>query len=97
MGKLVVMKLDGDASRQGFWVTVTIGEEDSIPQIEITGELPAAPELANHLQHHWEETYRSIGAPYRIRPRGIIYDGSINECKKSADKLRHRLTTWLNS
>lgn len=97
MDKLVVMRLDGDASGQGFRVTATIGEEDSIPQIEITGELPAAPELANHLQHHWEETYRSIGAPYRIKTKRIIYDGSINECKNSADELRDRLTTWLNS
>ncbi len=109
MGKLVVLKLDGDSFQQGFRVTLSIGEEDDAggvaytvhPEVEMTGYLPPAPELANHLQDHWLIKYRSVGAPYRIKPKEIVYDGSVNdrlkECHESANELRSRLTAWLDS
>ena len=69
MGKLVVLKLDGDLNQQGFKVTLEIGEEGERPEIEMTGNLPSAPELATHLQRHWQEKYRRLGAPYgRFQP-----------------------------
>lgn len=64
MGKLVVLKLDGDLNQQGFRVTLEIGEEGDRPEIEMTGNLPPDPELATHLQRHWQEKYRRLGAPY---------------------------------
>ncbi|HEY9631771.1 MAG TPA: CHASE2 domain-containing protein [Coleofasciculaceae cyanobacterium] len=98
-GKLVVLRLDGDSFQQGFWVTLSIGEEGERPSIEMTGHLPPAPDLATYLQHHWQEKYRSVGAPYRIKPTEIVYDGSVNkrlkECQESASELRSRLKTWL--
>lgn len=101
MGKLVVLRLDGDSFQQGFRVTLSISEEGSRPEIEMTGYLPPDPELANHLQHHWQEKYRQVGAPYRIKPKEIIYDGSINErlkdCDESARQVRSRLTAWLDT
>ncbi len=105
MGKLVVLRLDGDALEQGFRVTLAICEEGSSHAthsvIEVTGYLPAAPELATHVNRHWLETYRRLGVPYRLEAIGITYGGSVNqrisECLESADELRSRLTAWLDS
>ncbi|HBB36240.1 MAG TPA: adenylate cyclase [Cyanobacteria bacterium UBA8803] len=101
MGKLVVLKLDGDVQEHGFRVTLAIRLEGAPPEIELTGYLPAAPELADRVQHHWLQKYRTVGAPYRINPKKITYDGSINqrlkECQDSANDLRDRLTAWLDS
>ena len=117
MGKLVVLKLDGDLFRQGFWVTLTISSEgdrktrigylsaeninNSYPAIEITGYLPPQPELATHLQDHWQERYRRIGAASRITPQEIVYEGSVNdwfqECQESATEVRSLLGAWLDS
>jgi WD40 repeat protein len=96
VSKLVVLRLDGNLQHQGFRVTLTIGEEGNSPVIEVTGNLPPAPELVAKLQYHWLQQYRSLGAPYRIKPRRIIYEGSLKECQKSAVVLRDRLTDWLN-
>lgn len=97
MGKLVVLRLDGEPENLGFRVTLEIGEDGLRPSIEMTGYLPPAPELAKHLQSHWLQHYRGIVAPYRIKPKRIVYEGSISECKKSAQELRDRLRTWLNA
>jgi CHASE2 domain-containing sensor protein len=75
-------------------------EGSSQPQ-KIKGNLPPNPELATHLQHHWEENYRSLVSPWRIKPKKIIHKGSINkqiaECKESALGLRDRIRAWLDS
>jgi hypothetical protein len=96
VSKLVVLRLDGNLQQQGFRATLTIGEEGDRPSIEITGDLPPAPELVANLQYHWFKQYRSLGAPYRIKPRRIVYEGSLNECQQSAVVLRDRLAVWLN-
>lgn len=105
MGKLVVLRLDGDAVEQGFHVTLGIWEEGncsvSHPVLEMAGYLPPAPELATHLQHHWLHNYRCLGAPYRLEAISINYGGSVNEriseCIESAKELRSHLTNWLDS
>ncbi|MGB7442122.1 MAG: CHASE2 domain-containing protein [Coleofasciculaceae cyanobacterium] len=101
MGKLVVLRLDGDSQQEGFRVTFAIGAEETLPDIEMTGYLPPAPDLATQLQHHWLEKYRTLGAPYRITTKRIIYDGSFRErivaCQESARTLRDRLAQWLDS
>ena len=105
MGKLVVLRLDGEVLEQGFRVNLAICEEGnsqtSRSVIEMTGYLPAAPDLATHLNHHWQETYRHLGAPYRLEAIGITYGGSVNqrisECLESAKELRSHLTAWLDS
>jgi CHASE2 domain-containing sensor protein len=100
-GKLVVLRLDGDSFGQRFRVTLSIGDQGELPSIEMTGFLPPAPDLATYLQHHWQEKYRSIGAPYRIKPKEMVYDGSVGkrlkDCEESANELRSRLTAWLDS
>ncbi len=102
MRKLVDLRLDGD-TELGCRVILTIRDEDNFvhPAIEITGYLPPSPELGKELQNHWQVKYRNLGAPYRIKPKKITYDGSVNkrvqDCKQSAEKLQSHLTTWLDS
>lgn len=108
MGKLVVLRLDGELSQQGFRVTLTIksdgipsSQNNSVSEIEISGYLPPHPILATHLQTHWLQKYRLIGAPYRIKPQEIIYEGFVNnrfqECQESAIELRSLFADWINS
>jgi hypothetical protein len=101
MDKLVVLELEGDLPTLGFRATLEIHSEVSLHPIKIKGYLPANPDLATHLQHHWEENYGSLVSPMRIKPQKIIYKGSLNkqiaECKESAQELRERLRAWLES
>jgi len=96
MGKLVVLKLDGDFEQQGFRVTLEIGLEGERPNIEIEGQLPPAPELVTHL-NQWQQNYRSLGLTTRIKPEEIIYGGSINHCRQSAHQLQECFGAWLKS
>jgi CHASE2 domain-containing sensor protein len=107
MEKLVVLELEGDLQTLGFRVTLEIHSDVSLHPVKIKGHLPPNPELATHLQHHWQENYRSLGAALcleaslRIKGQKIIHKGSINkriaECRESANKLRERLRAWLDS
>ncbi|MDJ0616524.1 MAG: CHASE2 domain-containing protein [Calothrix sp. MO_192.B10] len=109
MEKLVILKFDGDWQQQGFRVDLTISKrvEESgshsrfNPLQEITRSLPANPELAALLHQHWQEKYRNLGAPYRLEPGNIQYDGSVNhlvdECKQSAHQVCDRINNWLKS
>ena len=111
MSKLVVLELDGDFEQQGFRATLEISADgdDSVnpyalqqQTIKIKGNLPANPELAAILQQHWQEKYRSLGAPARrIKIKKIIHKGSINqrlkECRESAYQLQSYLNSWLKS
>ena len=101
MDKLVVLELEGDLQTLGFRVTLEMHLEGSLHPIKIKGNLPPEPELATYLQDHWEENYRSLVAPGRIKGKKIIHKGSINkriaECRESALRLRDRLRAWLDS
>lgn len=101
MEKLVVLRLDSEPEAPIVRVNLTIESQDKRPWIEMTGSLPRSIELSTHTKEHWQDKYRSLGAPYRIRPKNILYDGSVNarlnECKKSATKLREMFQAWLDS
>ncbi|HEY9668892.1 MAG TPA: hypothetical protein V6C91_18935, partial [Coleofasciculaceae cyanobacterium] len=101
MDRLVVLELEGDLQTLGFRVTLEMQSEDSLHPIKIKGRLPADSDLAAQLHLHWEENYRSLVGPYRIKGKKIIHKGSINkridECKESALQVRDRLRTWLDS
>ena len=108
MGKLVVLKLDGDLTQNGFKVTLEIGEEAVTdgsrvllrPSVEEVGTLPANTDLAAALQEHWLDKYRNIGAPTRIKPQAIEYGSTLEErlhaCRESAHMLQARLSDWLD-
>lgn len=101
MSKLVILKLDGDLQQQGFRVTLEIGEENARPDVEAFGSLPALPDLVNYLIQ-WQEKYSILAVnKSRIKPKKMIYGGSINsrvnECNHFADKLKICLQSWLNA
>ena len=98
MGKLVVLKLDGDLEL-GVRVTLDIGEDGKRPSIETSGYLPPNLKIAKAIDE-WRSTYRSLGNG-RIKAKKIIYDGSItqrrDECQNKACELRSHLNHWLES
>jgi len=100
MGKLVVLKLDGDWDNEGFRVTLSVGAEGDRPKIEVPGKLPATPELASRLDQ-WQDEYRSLKKYSRIKPvkarRDVSREKQIAECRSLAVQLRSRLRKWLNS
>lgn len=99
MAKLVVLKLDGDLESQGLRVTLEIGCENARPEVEFMTDLPKSPELISLLDC-WQNKYRQVGVPYRIKPKKITYDGSINkriqDCRNSAKELSEVFSSWLN-
>jgi CHASE2 domain-containing sensor protein len=106
MDKLAILKFNGDF-QTGFQVNLEIWREGkqslSDKELELTASLPPNPELAALAQQHWQDKYRSLGAPSRwiarVQPLGIVYDGSIDcvrECRDSARDLSDRLNAWLD-
>ena len=98
MDKIVVLELDGDLEEKGFQATLHIGDQQEPQQCKAIGYLPQNPDLADHLEDHWQEKYRTLGSPYRLYPRRIIRrDGLVSECQVSAQQLKDKFTNWLNS
>ncbi|MEL7039425.1 MAG: CHASE2 domain-containing protein [Cyanobacteria bacterium J06592_8] len=110
MGKIVILKFDGDLEQAGFRVNSTVQEEIHLSDnyafrtlTEVNGALSANPELALLIQDHWQYKYRSIGAPSarklaskKITVRGNLYQRK-QDCRESAKRLCDRLINWLNS
>ncbi|WP_375513681.1 CHASE2 domain-containing protein [uncultured Nostoc sp.] len=98
MGKLVVLKLDGDLGL-GVRVTLEIGEDGKRPSIETSGHLPPNLEIAKAIDE-WRSTYCNLENS-RIKAKKIIYDGSItqrrDDCQNKACELRSHLNHWLES
>lgn len=101
MRKLVVLKLDGNIEQQGFRVTLEIGLEAQRPFLEQAGNLPPNPDLASCLQSHWQQKYRSVEAPTRIKSKSIVYVNSMEqyrrECQQSAERVKADFQQWLES
>ena len=100
MTKLVVLKLDGDL-QIGLQVTLSIALEGYSPHKELTGNLPALPELLTKIDH-WRSNYRNLGKSTRaIKAIKVTYDDSIIEkresCQKSTSELQKQLNKWMRS
>ncbi|MFN6569515.1 CHASE2 domain-containing protein [Dendronalium sp. ChiSLP03b] len=99
MRKLVVLKLDGDLE-MGVRVTLEIGQEGFRPTTEISGYLPANPDIATVIDQ-WQSTYSSLWKFTRIKAKKIVYDGSISQrredCYNLTNELRSHLNNWLLS
>lgn len=100
MTKLVVLKLDGDL-QMGVRVSLSMKNEGFSPYKEVTGHLPAVPELETTIDQ-WRSNYRILGNFTRIlKAKKVTYEGSIsqkhNNCKNSATELQKRLNDWLRS
>lgn len=100
MGKLVVLKLEGDLAIRGFVVTLEIGGDGLYPDSSTDGFLPPNPELVSLLTD-WRTIYSQLASRSRIiRPQAIHYDGSIkpiDQCKQAAQRLEQCFQDWLKS
>ena len=95
--QLVTLTLDGNLDHQGFRVTAEIGTEGQHPDAVVTGLLPADLTLQQHLQT-WQQRYRQLDTPTRIRPKEIVYVGSIQPmeaCRQAAQTLGQQFNQWL--
>ena len=97
--QLVTLIFDGNLEHQGFRVTAEVGAEGDRPVAVVTGTLPTAPVLQQQLQA-WQQCYRQLDTPTRIRPKEIVYVGSIQRvdaCQQAAQTLQHQFNQWLSA
>lgn len=97
MGKLVVLKFGKGSFLVGFPVLLQLGEENALPTTEVSGELPATPELPL-LFNHWQTIYRSLDLS--SRPKGLpkpAHHATLSECHQAAEQLQVCLNQWLQS
>ena len=97
--QLVTLIFDGNLEHQGFRVTAEVGAEGDRPVAVVTGTLPTAPVLQQQLQA-WQQCYRQLDTPTRIRPKEIVYVGSIQRvdaCQQAAQMLQHQFNQWLSA
>ncbi|MBD2464603.1 CHASE2 domain-containing protein [Oscillatoria sp. FACHB-1407] len=98
MGKVVVLKFGEGRFDEGFSVTLQIGEEGDRPSVEVTGRLPAAPDLLQTYQR-WRQTYRRLGLPSRLEaPAAQVTNVALSgDCQEAAQHLRDRFSLWLQA
>ncbi|BAY42117.1 WD-repeat protein (plasmid) [Nostoc sp. NIES-2111] len=102
MNKLVVLKLDG-SFHEGFGVNLEIGEDGSLPDIELSDnalKLPPLPTLPDTYQN-WCNSYRSLDG-YRIKPKkdqitNVRFQSLKEKCHEQADILKQKFITWLQA
>ncbi|MBD2680927.1 MULTISPECIES: CHAT domain-containing protein [Nostoc] len=102
MNKLVVLKLDGDFY-EGFRVSLEIGEDGSLPDVELSDKelkLPPLPTLPDIYQD-WSNSYRSLDG-YRIKPKkeqitNVRFQSLKKECHAKADIIKQNFITWLQA
>ncbi|MEL7039613.1 MAG: CHASE2 domain-containing protein [Cyanobacteria bacterium J06592_8] len=110
MGKIVVLRFNGDLEQSGFQINSIVQEEINLHNsyacrtlTEVNAALPADPELAALIKEHWQQKYRSVGAPSARKIEGskLTIRGSLNQrkndCLASAKKLTESLISWLES
>ncbi|MBF2026710.1 MAG: CHASE2 domain-containing protein [Oscillatoriales cyanobacterium C42_A2020_001] len=98
MAKVIVLKFGKGSFEQGFPVILQMSAENTLPFAEITGELPAAPDLPD-CYRQWQTAYRRVeftGRPIGL-PKTTQLKGTIAECETLANQLRDRLNAWLTA
>ncbi|MEM7555749.1 MAG: CHASE2 domain-containing protein [Cyanobacteria bacterium P01_A01_bin.84] len=96
MNKLVIIKIGEGNFESGFAVTLAIGVEGKLPEVEITGKLAPLPEMPLYYSH-WQSSYRRLGQAYRLGAHRVqVTNVSVtHECVSSARILRSRFNSWL--
>ena len=102
MKKLVVLKLDGDF-HEGFRVSVEIGEDGSLANVELSDNelrLPPIPTLPDIYQD-WSNSYRSLDG-HRIKPKKeqifhVRFQSLKKECHDKAEIIKHNFINWLQA
>ena len=95
MAKLVILNLDGSLTT-GFRVSLEIKLEFESPYLKVAGRLPSNLELSACLAK-WQQQYYQLEYHYRIKPKKIIYNGSIDSRKQLAHyglSLQQQLQSW---
>ncbi len=98
MGKLVVLKFGDGSFEAGFAVTLQIGMDGELPNLEIMGRLPSATQLPAYYDH-WQLSYRRLGNGFRLSANKVqVTNVSItNDCQTTAQILLLHFNTWLQS
>ncbi|GAA6615430.1 CHAT domain-containing protein [Scytonema sp. NUACC26] len=94
MRKLLVLKLDGDLEKV-VRVTLALEEENNRLEMEVTGYLPANPNLAIAIEN-WRVNYLSAGKSSRVQAVGTARQWRY-DCNKAAIALRQSFNQWLLS
>jgi CHASE2 domain-containing sensor protein len=98
MGKLVVLKFGDGSFDAGFAVTLQIGMDGKLPDIEIMGRLPSAMQLPVYYDH-WQSSYRRLGNGFRLFANKVqVTNVSVtSDCQTTAQILLLHFNTWLQS
>ncbi|MEO1373003.1 MAG: CHASE2 domain-containing protein [Cyanobacteria bacterium J06635_10] len=98
MGKLVILKLGEGDFKQGFPVTLQIGDENARPSVEITGKLPPNPDIPGNY-YRWQSIYRDLRLPSRVKglPKQTTQTPTLDECQQATEKFKVNFNTWLNA
>jgi CHAT domain/VHL beta domain len=99
MSKQVILRLLTGDLQQDTQVILSIesmGADQTLLRTEVSGVLPANPQLADTLQQ-WQSYYHGLGET-RIQPNGIHLNRrqeSINACQQLEPKVRSQFNNWL--
>lgn len=98
MDKRVTLKLNAGTLETGFLVSLQIGDEGTVPEVEISGSLPPNPALKS-LYQRWQAAYRRLGSLTRLEAdTGFVTNVSIiGDCLGLAEELKRSLNQWLHS
>jgi WD40 repeat protein len=99
MIKLAILKLGKGNFKNGFLVTLEIGENNSLPNTVIQGFLPPMPEIIQHYDN-WKLAYRNLESDFRAlesQKTQIKNISIIQDCHKLALILSNSFNVWLES
>lgn len=98
MTKLVLIKLGDGNWERGFSATLQIAREGEPPSLEITGRLPADPEIPQNYDE-WQWKYRHLPVILRLTAPATQITNVSNAaaCRQALQNLRENLNHWLNS
>ncbi|MDY6782487.1 MAG: CHASE2 domain-containing protein [Cyanobacteriota bacterium] len=106
MSKTVDLRIDGYLRESELRVILQI-KENRRTILEIKGDLPANPELADRIEDHWLKKYRQLQDNFAVRAlqaKGVkvksqmsVLKAKIQECKTSEILLRDRVNQWLDT
>ncbi len=109
MGKVIVLKFNGDLTHSGFQVNSTVQVESDRSDhsytlqtlADIQGSLPADSLLPQQVEE-WQNKYRNLGNNFfRIKKVEIQVQSNWlqrrRECKESAQQLKKLFDSWLES
>ncbi|MGB3294403.1 MAG: CHAT domain-containing protein, partial [Phormidesmis sp.] len=98
MDKRVTLKLSTGTLETGFSASLQIGDEGTVPEVEISGSLPPNPTL-KFLYQQWQAAYRRLGSPTRLEAdTNFITNVSIvGDCLGLAEELKQALNRWLRA